>query len=69
MGPSKADLVLVFAADQLLDYYEVNGKPMPETISIDSATYEALCRLKNCATELTHYRGARLKIVKKNCKT
>ncbi len=68
MGQSKASLVLVYAVDQMLDFYEVNGKPMPESISTDSATYAALCTYKN-GEQLTHYRGVLLKQVSKNTST
>ena len=68
MGQSKADLVLIYAVDQLLDYYEINGKPMPEAISIDSATYKALTEYTK-DKNLTHYRGVMLKQVSRNTKT
>ena len=68
MGQSKVSLVLVYAVDQMLDFYEVNSRPMPAEISIDSATYKALCEYKNDKT-LTHYRGVLLKQVSKNTKT
>ena len=68
MGQSKVSLVLVYAVDQMLDFYEVNSRPMPSEISIDSATYKALCEYKNDKT-LTHYRGVALKQVNKNTKT
>ena len=68
MVQTRKGLALVYGVDQLLDYYELNGKPQPEVISIDNDTYEALC--KHVGDEgITHYRKAFLKIVKKNCKT
>ena len=68
MGTSKANLVLVHAVDQLLDYYEVEGKPLPESISVDGPTYDALCDFVR-DKKLSHYRRVKLKIVKRNNKT
>lgn len=68
MAQTKITIALVYAVDQLLDYYAVNDKPKPEEISIDSATFIALREYTNNES-LTHYRGVLLKQVNKNSKT
>lgn len=68
MVQTKKSIALVYAVDQLLDYYELAGKPFPDTVSVDDDTYAALCRHCGCK-QLTHYRKVYLNIVNKNSKT
>lgn len=62
---TKKSLALVFAVDQLLDYYELMKRPPPEVISIEKETHDALCSYTG-EDKLTHYRKVRLKLVSKN---
>lgn len=68
MVQTRKSIALVYAVDQLLDYYELAGKPLPDVVSVDKDTYEALGKHTG-DIELTHYRKVFLKLVKKNCKT
>lgn len=68
MTQTRKSIAMVYAIDQMLDYFELAGKPLPDVVSIDKETYEALGKFVGDA-KLTRYRKVRLNIVKKNSKT
>ena len=74
MTISKANLALVHAVDQMLDYYEINKKDMPEKVSVTKLTYDALVAYVGMdkgieVKELTHYRNVPIAVVSRNHKT
>ncbi len=71
---SRKQIALVHAVDQMLDYYELTGKPSPERISVTHDTYDALRKFTGEdkgveIMQLTHYRKVPIAIVSNNNKT
>jgi len=66
---SQIKLAEVYAVDQVLDFYELKNKPLPENITIKTKTYEALLAFENDGRRepyksITHYRGVELKVIR-----
>lgn len=64
---SRTKLIEVYSVDQMLDFYEMKNKPLPDAITITKRTYEALLAFVNDGKRepyksITHYRGAELKV-------
>lgn len=71
---SKKNLALVYAVDQMLDYYDLMNRPLPPTVSVTKETYDALREYVGedkgvDLMQLTHYRTVPVKIVRANNKT
>ena len=71
---SKKNLALVYAVDQMLDYFTLSNKPLPPTLSVTRETYDALKAYVGeeksiDLMQLTHYRTVPVEIVNANNKT